>query len=369
MNRIARPPRFLESQAVYASHGVPLFPMRLEADGSKRPMVRNYQRIGVAASATLTKQFGDASAFGFVCGERSRISVLDVDDADERLLADAMTRHGKTRLVIRTARRRFQAWYRWNGERRLIRPNPSCPIDILGAGVVVAPNSAAAHGQYEIIQGKLDDIEQLPTLANVESPEGEIPRMAASSGRNNWLFRQLGREAHYCDDFDALLDRARALNETFPVSLDDAEVIRLAKSVWKMTTEGRNRFGQCGAWHPTPEVDRLVGDPHLFALLSWLKAHNRPGRNFLVADGLRDKLGWPRRQFANARQRAIESGWIVQTSGPRRGHAATYAWGFQKVIQTSERGSKKNNNVYVEDILPESVGHSGGPIEHNQGAQ
>jgi hypothetical protein len=318
MNGVAQSPRFLESQVVYASHGVPLFPMRIEADGSKRPLVRNYQRIGVPASATLAKRFGDASAFGFICGERSRITVLDIDDTDGSLVADALGRHGNTPLVIRTARRRFQAWYRWNGERRLIRPNPSCPIDILGAGVVVAPNSAAAHGQYQIIEGKLDDIEQLPTLAN-QTDVGEPSQMLAGSGRNNWLFRQLGREAHYCDDFGSVLDRARTLNEQFAVSLDDTEVIRLAKSVWKMTTEGRNRFGQHGAWHPTSEVDRLVCDPHLLALLSWLKAHNGPGRNFLVADGLREKLGWPRRQFANARQRAIEGGWIIQVAASRSG--------------------------------------------------
>jgi|SRR5262249_20368591 len=117
--------------------------MRLDENGSKKPLIRHYQRIGIPASTSLTKQFGSASAFGFVCGERSKITVLDIDDTDERVLADALARHGRTPLVIRTARRRFQAWYRWNGERRQIRPNPSRPIDILGAGIVVAPDSSA----------------------------------------------------------------------------------------------------------------------------------------------------------------------------------------------------------------------------------
>src|SRR5215510_9540152 len=134
--------RFLESQNAYGKHGVALFPMRLDEDGSKKPLIRNYQRIGIPASATLTKRFGDAAAFGFVCGERSKITVLDVDDTDARVLADALERHGRTPLVVRTALRRFQAWCRWNGERRQIRPNPSRPIDILGAGVVVAPDSS-----------------------------------------------------------------------------------------------------------------------------------------------------------------------------------------------------------------------------------
>src|SRR5262245_54522314 len=157
--------RVLESQAAYARHGLALFPMHLDKDGSKKPLVRNYQRIGTRAGATLTKRFGDAAAFGFVCGERSKITVLDVDDTDERVLADALERHGRTPLVVRTARRRFQAWYRWNGERRQIRPDPSRLVDILGGGVVVAPDSSAPHGQYQIIEGHLDDVGRLPTLA------------------------------------------------------------------------------------------------------------------------------------------------------------------------------------------------------------
>jgi Bifunctional DNA primase/polymerase, N-terminal/Primase C terminal 1 (PriCT-1) len=349
---------FLESQAAYSKHNVPLFPVRIGADGSKQPMIRNYQRIGGAASAKLTKQFGGAPAFGFLCGERSKITVLDVDTDDERVLADALTRHGKSPVIIRTARRRYQAWYRWSGEQRRIRPHAEKPIDILGGGVVVAPNSCAEHGQYEIIQGSLDDMDNLPRLTDLE-PEAssEIASMGASSGRNNWLFRQLGREAHCCDDFDALLDCARTLNSQFAVSLDDGEVLRAAKSVWKMTTDGRNRFGQYGAWLSLNDVERLVADPHLCALLSWLKAHNQPGRNFLVADGLKEKFGWPRRQLSKARQRAVDEGWIVQISAPRRGRAANYGWGPAS-SGSNQKGSKKINNVYVEDILPKLVGHS-----------
>ena len=236
--------------------------MRLNEDGSKRPLVRNFERIGVLASAQLAKKFGDAAAFGFVCGKRSKITVLDVDDVDEQVLADAMGGHGKTPLVVRTARRHFQAWYRWNGERRRIRPNPRLPIDILGSGPVVAPNSSGFHGRYEIIEGNLEDIERLPALANIQADaSSDASAMGADSGRNNWLFRQLGREAHHCDDFDALLDRARTLNEQFAVPLEETEIVRIARSVWKMTSEGRNRFGQYGAWLSVNDVDQLVARP------------------------------------------------------------------------------------------------------------
>jgi Bifunctional DNA primase/polymerase, N-terminal/Primase C terminal 1 (PriCT-1) len=347
---------FLEAQKAYAKHGIPLFPVRITADGAKRPSVRNYQRIGVRGSAKLVRQFGDAPAFGFVCGSGNKITVLDVDSSDETVLSDAIDRHGKSPLIVRTARRRFQAWYRWNGERRLIRPNPATPIDILGSGVVVAPNSSAAHGQYEIIQGSLEDLERLPPLASPGN--SSISNMTVGTGRNNVLFRKIASDAHYCDDFDALLDRAKTLNDQFGEPLDDAEVVRTAKSVWKMTVEGRNRFGQIGAWLPLGLVDRLVHDPHLCTLVSWLKAHNKPNATFLVADGLRQSFGWPRRQFVQARYRAIVEGMIVQISEPRKGHPAKYVWGPAVQKDGPEESHKEITHVYIEDCLPDLVGQT-----------
>jgi hypothetical protein len=83
-----------------------------------------------------------------MCGKRNRLTVLDVDTQDERVLADAVDRHGKTPIVIRSGSGNFQAWYRHGGERRLIRPRHNVPIDILDAGPVVAPPSKVAKGQY-----------------------------------------------------------------------------------------------------------------------------------------------------------------------------------------------------------------------------
>ncbi len=347
---------FLEAQKAYAEHGISLFPVKITQDGAKRPSLRNYQRIGVRGSAKLIRQFADAPAFGFVCGRGNKITVLDVDSSDETVLSDAVVRHGKSPLIVRTARGRYQAWYRWNGERRLIRPSPAVPIDILGNGVVVAPNSGAAHGQYEIIQGSLDDLDRLPPLANLGSVK--MPNMTVGTGRNNLLFRKIASDAHHCDDFDALLDKARTLNDEFAEPLDDAEVVRTTKSVWKMTAEGRNRFGQNGAWLPLGLVDRLVGDPHLYTLISWLKAHNKPNANFLVADGLRCKFGWPRRQFVQARHRAIAEGIIVQISKPRKGHPARYVWGAATRKEDREGDGRRITHVLVEDCLPDLVGQT-----------
>src|SRR5271166_5784328 len=87
------------------------------------------------------------------------------------------------------------------------------------------------------------------------------------------------------------------------------------------TKSGRNWFGQRGSYLPTTAVKDMVRDPYLLALISWLQAENAPGSTFWVADGLADKLGWPRRQLATARRQAIAAGWIVPLSAPSPGRA------------------------------------------------
>src|SRR5262249_7530340 len=120
-------------QADYAAHGVATFPV----DADKRPMVSRYSKFGLVGSAEIASKFANAPAIGFMCGKRNGITSLDCDSRDERVLADALSRHGQTPLVARTGSGHFQAWYRHNGERRRIRPDRNVPIDILGAGFVV----------------------------------------------------------------------------------------------------------------------------------------------------------------------------------------------------------------------------------------
>ena len=154
---------FAEAQQVYADHGIATFPVNAD----KRPMVKHYGRFGLVGSAKIAGRFADAPAIGFMCGKRNGITVLDIDTTDERVLADAVDRHGRTPIITRSGSGHFQAWYRHAGERRLIRPRRDVPIDILGAGFVVAPPSTVAKGSYQFIQGSsLDDLDSLPTLSD-----------------------------------------------------------------------------------------------------------------------------------------------------------------------------------------------------------
>ena len=136
-------------QADYAAHGVATFPV----DANKRPMVSRYNKFGLVGSDAIASKFTSAPAIGFMRGRRSGVTVLDVDSTDERVLADAVDRHGHTRIIARSDSGHFQAWYRHNGERRRIRPDRNVPIDILGAGFVVAPPSQSTKGTYEFISG------------------------------------------------------------------------------------------------------------------------------------------------------------------------------------------------------------------------
>jgi Bifunctional DNA primase/polymerase, N-terminal len=201
---------FAEWQPAYAEHNIPTFPCRPD----KRPAVANYGRFGLPASRTLAFCSG-ADAFGFMCGKRSGVTVLDWDSTDERGFAEALDRHGKTPIIARSASGHFQAWYRHGGERRLIRPRRDVPLDILGGGYVVAPPSQVQRGQYQFLEGSLDDLGNLPTLLDAPAIVPDAPAdwgaMRDGQGRNDALFRLLGRAAHNCDDLDQLLTPERKL--------------------------------------------------------------------------------------------------------------------------------------------------------------
>jgi hypothetical protein len=336
---------FQTSQPQYAAHRIATFPVV-----DKRPAVRGYPRIGLRASAELACKFAQAPALGFMCGSRSRVTVLDVDTADEHVLADALSRHGETPIVVRTASGKWHAWYRHNKERRRIRPwGDDLPIDLLGTGgFVIAPPSATQRGHYEFIQGSLDDLDSLPNVralgaslyndavtvvpddligadaVTVEEPISVVPE----GRRNNELFRYCMRQAHQCDNFDALVEQARVFNTgSCTPPLTDDEVIRTAHRAFYYTARGENRFGMTGSWLPTDTVHAVMADPYLCTLVRFLQAENRPNRTFWVADGLDKHLGWSRRKFNDARREAVRRGFIEMVSKPSQGHPALYRFG------------------------------------------
>jgi hypothetical protein len=313
-------------QPEYAARGVATFPVMV-TDKAKRPAITHYGKVGLPGSAALAmkRQFANADAFGFMAGVRSSVTILDIDSSDEKILAKALDRHGSTPLIVRTGSGKFHAYFRYHRERRRIRPWRGLPIDLLGDnGFVVGPPSLSAKGQYEIIKGKLADLERLPPLRNLDL---EKPSKTVKQGaRNNALFRHCMKAAHRVDCFDKLLDVARTFNKNCEPPMEDGEVMHTAQSAWNYTERGQNRFGQHGAWFPYDEVAAMVSHQDAFLLLAFLRAHQGPASTFMCANGLADQLKWTRKRLADARRCLIEFGYFSAIRQAGRGHAALFRW-------------------------------------------
>ena len=107
---------FASAQPIYAEHGIITFPV----SENKRPAIRNFQKIGAEVSLELTEKpkLAGSPAIGFMTDGRNGITVLDIDTANDNILADSLDRHGRTPLIARTGSGKFRAYYKHNGERR-----------------------------------------------------------------------------------------------------------------------------------------------------------------------------------------------------------------------------------------------------------
>jgi hypothetical protein len=366
------PQIFTEWQAEYAARGLPTFPINPIADGgkTKRPSVPGYTNVTLDLSRQYAFKFTKAKGIACMAGARNRLLLIDVDargaDAD-RLAADAQCRYGRSRFITRTGRDGRHLYYRWNGEARKIRPDPSCPIDILGGGVVVLPPSIGAERPYEIIEGHLDDLTALTTIKSAPTPPDiqgaagypadarHIPRidltgMRDGDGRNRELFNIM------CDNglllppsLEAFIDFAREKNMTCAETMTDNEVIKVANSVFKYRMNGTLRPRQRGGvWFPpaAAPAQMIQDNLPLFGLIAWLKAMNGPDAEFWVADGLREKLGWSDDMLSKARRDALNGGWIVQIAPPAPRRPARYRWG-----PTDKRGGREERGVSIEVTL------------------
>jgi hypothetical protein len=100
----------------------------------------------------------------------------------------------------------------------------------------------ASKGQYEIIDGTLDDLNNLPPL-HVMLDE---PRRSIETGkRNTSIFRVSLEQAIHSDDFESLLDVMRTRNMDCEIPLSDSEVEKAARSAWRRPQPRRARACGC----------------------------------------------------------------------------------------------------------------------------
>jgi hypothetical protein len=279
-------------------------------------------KIGMRGSAELASKYTGADAFGFVLGAKSRLTVLDVDTPCERVLADAIDRHGNTPCVVRSASGNWQLWYRHNGEGRRIRPEPDRPIDILGGGFVVAPPSKVTKGRYGFMQGGLDDIGSLPVMRAVESPQGPS-EMIGQGQRNDSLWRHCMAQARYCDDLASMMDVAFTFAEQMQPPLSMGEIERTALSAWGYQDRRENWFGEGKrlVYH-FDEVDNLLlSAPDAFGLLTFVKRHHGPHPTFCLPNAMHERFaGWGLPRFRKARATLLSREYIVEVQPPTSGY-------------------------------------------------
>jgi hypothetical protein len=315
---------FPTAQPVYAAHGIPTFPV----DGSKKPLVRSFLRIGQRYSGELGRnpKFANVDGVGFAAGRASRITIIDIDCKSERELTRSLERHGHTPLIAGTPSGGHHLYYRHNGERRHIRPWSNLPVDLLGAGLAILPPTIAGKGRYQFIEGNITDLDRLPHIQHTPPLASDAPPTQRGT-RNRDLFRHCMKAARHCDTLDDLLDVAMTFNNQLLEPLDDTEAIKVATSAWRYEETGQNYVGQHGAFFTTSEALRLINtDQDAFLLLGFLRAANKPDAVFPVANGLTKSLGWRRQRLAAARSRLIASGYITPVRKAFTGHAGLFRW-------------------------------------------
>lgn len=314
----------------YVAHGLAPFPVDTRA---KRPLVRNWQRAGLKATAEWAARFVDADGLGIVCGPRSGITEVDVDLVGNAALAAAIERFGETLIIIRTASGKSKLWYRHQGENRRTRVPGDLPIDILGAGLTIAPPSYRPdlNANYRFIVGGLADLDRLPPIkaGALEMPYAYAGRPAsaiAKGERNLMLWRFCMMDSRQCDDIEALIDRAETFAAQMPVPLDRREVERVARSAWSYEAGRRNFLGmrRPQVTARDAEMDRLMDAPDAFLLLDLFRRFHSHRNSFAIAPSAMSAARippWSRERIERARAILIERGFLQEITAPNKGRA------------------------------------------------
>jgi Bifunctional DNA primase/polymerase, N-terminal len=288
----------------------------------KKPAVRAYDRIGAPYSAQLAMKFADATAAGFVAGRRNRLAIGDIDSTDDRLVAEFQKKYGVTPLQVLTPSGGSHLYYRHNGETRRIRLFDD--VDLLGAGPVVAAGSRTPAGRYEIVRGSLEDLERLPRLAATTALPQQARERIPVGERNNELFKYCTGIVRHCDTLDQLLDAARTWAEgRLAEPLPEIEIVKTCDSVWTYRG-GRKRI--VNHIIESPIYAKLIDNMEALALFAYLGAENGVDAEFMVANGIAEARGWPRRSVQNARKALLELQVIKCVRPPRKGAPALYRW-------------------------------------------
>jgi hypothetical protein len=293
----------------YGQYGIRTIPL-----DSKKPMVK---WANLQLEDCVWGSEWDSADTGVICGDV--VTIIDVDNPhhEER----AVELFGETPLKSRTPKG-LHLWYCASGERRMIRPISGLDLDILGeGGYAVAPDSKG----YNFVSGDLTDIPNLPPLADLPATvyTKKQNNFTAVGERNTALFNAGRRLALGIETVEELVLRLKEVSAKFEGPLDDAEVHKVAGSIWAYKEAGRLITSS----HPgfvvrNSEHDELMYYPNAYVLLADLRRnHGARNKDFALANAVRRRYGWSLPTFHKARRVLEKLGYveITQRGGRRLG--------------------------------------------------
>lgn len=328
------------ASAALELHGRGAFVIPTGGEDGKTPLVGNWSKSHKQRRETVEKfarRFPSAN-IGIATGG-SGLTVVDADD--EKTLADAEGRFGKSPIVTRSPRGGGHLYFRSSGERNANLRSHGLNIDIRGIGgmVLAPPSLRAGVGSYRIERGSWDDLANLPALLPGAIPErtatparpkpGAID--SAEGQRNNNLFAALRYHAEGCESLHDLLADAHAINAQFSPPMPRIEADKVARSVWRMKSEGRLILPSKPRILLTfGELESVGADGCYLSL--WLKRWHGPkhGASFALSAKAMERAkvlpGWGRRRYELAILELIKAGSIERThkGGSRRGDPSLY---------------------------------------------
>ena len=291
---------FAEAVEVFSAQGIGVIPTG--PDKPSMPMVRNPASLGVRASQTLVAhpRFAHANA-GVWAGQRSGLTIVDIDSYDAGHVADAINIFGDTPLKISTPSGGLHLWYRHAGEGRRIRPfGRDLPLDVLGSGLAVVPPShrpatgSKVAGAYRVIEGDLRSLGCLPKInlgampAQRSAPQpaprassGDVREMREGDGRDNAIFAFARSAAGGCGTEAELVEAVLAENARMAEPLPAVVAQRKAAQAWTYKVKGRLMVaGTKSAVLTAAMIKACAPYPPALLLLAHLRSEHAPDHVF-----------------------------------------------------------------------------------------
>jgi DNA-binding XRE family transcriptional regulator len=334
----------------------------------KIPLIRGWSKrkrcLGQKTIRKLQMQFPEANIG--ICCDLSGVTVVDVD-GDGELVAKAIELFGDTPLKVQTPSGGMHLYFQNNGEScENLRNNHGLEIDIKArGGLVLVPPSIRIDGEhagqrYEFVVGSWEDLRDLPQMRYLspkqarkvppKRPREPMPLGSVQLGRrNDTLFQILLREAPHVDDWAALIDVARTLNDSFPDPLSSAEVEKTAWSAWGYECRGENWIGQQAKISITPdELDQLGGNANALMLLLHLRrAHGGRSEPFAISPRAmaQSKVisGWGWKKYANAIRDLTEIGVLEMVYQGGKGPGDAHQFLLRSHVNA--KGPEKGMNI------------------------